>query len=59
VHLGYGAVLSLLKLPLQCAVVSLHSVVKQMSKCNTGKVCNWLIQFLLTMFRGHHLQHLL
>jgi hypothetical protein len=36
-------------LPLQCAVVSLYSVVKQRLKCNTGKVCNCLIQFLLTM----------
>jgi hypothetical protein len=39
VHLGYGT--------LQCAVVSLYSVVKQWLKCNTGKVCNCLIQFLL------------
>jgi transposase len=36
-------------LPLQCAVVSLYSVVKQRLKCNTGKVCNCLIQFLLTV----------
>jgi hypothetical protein len=35
------------------------SIVKQRLKCNTGKVCNCLIQFLLTMVRGHHLQHLL
>jgi hypothetical protein len=48
VHLGYGT-LSVLKLPLKCAVVSLHSFVKQRFKCNTGKVCNCLIQFLLTM----------
>jgi hypothetical protein len=39
-------------LPLKCAVVSLYSVVKQRLKCNTGKVCNRLIQFLLTMFRS-------
>jgi hypothetical protein len=32
-----------------CAVVSLYSVVKQRLKCNTGKVCNCLIQFLLTV----------
>jgi hypothetical protein len=49
-------------LPLKCAVVSLYSVVKQRLKCNTGKVCNCLIQFLLTMVlsveeRGHHFQH--
>jgi hypothetical protein len=34
---------------LKCAVVSLYSVVKQRLKRNTGKVCNCLIQFLLTM----------
>jgi hypothetical protein len=33
----------------KCAVVSLYSVVKQQLECNTGKVCNCLIQFLLTM----------
>jgi hypothetical protein len=51
VHLGYGTYiwLSVSKLPLKCTVVSLHSVVKQRLKCNTGKVCNCLIQFLLTM----------
>jgi hypothetical protein len=41
--------LSVLKLPLQCAVVWLYSVVKQRLKCNTGKVCNCLIQFLLNL----------
>jgi hypothetical protein len=51
--------LSVSKLPLQCAVVSLYSVVKQRSKCNTGKVCNCLIQFLLTMVREYHFQNLL
>jgi hypothetical protein len=44
--------LSVSKLPLQCAAVSLYSVVKQRLKCNTGKVCNCLIQFLLTMVRS-------
>jgi hypothetical protein len=41
VHLGYGTYiwLSVSKLPLKCAVVSLYSVVKQRLKCNTGKVC--------------------
>jgi hypothetical protein len=50
VHLGYGTniLLSVSKLPLKCAV-PLYSVVKQLLKCNTGKVCNCLIQFLLTM----------
>jgi hypothetical protein len=52
VHLGYGTYicLSVSKLPLKCAVVSLYSVVKQRLKCNTGKVCNYLIQFILTIF---------
>jgi hypothetical protein len=51
VHLGYVTLiwLSVSKLPLNCAVLSLYSVVKQRLKCNTGKVCNSLIQFLLTM----------
>jgi hypothetical protein len=49
VHLGYGTSfwLSVLKLPLKCAVLSLCSVVKQRLKCNTGKVCNCLIEILL------------
>jgi len=33
---------------LLCAI-SLYSVVKQRLKCDTGKVFNYLIQFLLTM----------
>jgi hypothetical protein len=51
VHLGYGMWIwsSVSKLLLKCAVVSLYSVVKQQLKCNTGKVCNCLIQFLLIM----------
>jgi hypothetical protein len=51
VYLGYGTYiwLSLSKLPLKFAVFSLYSVVKQQLKCNTSKVCNCLIQFLLTM----------
>src|SRR5215468_2344662 len=36
-------------MPLKCVIVSLYSVVKQRLKCNTGKVCNCLIQFLLAM----------
>jgi hypothetical protein len=36
-------------LPLNCAVVSMYSFLKQLLKCNTGKVCNCLIQFLLTI----------
>jgi hypothetical protein len=57
-HLGYVTWiwLSVSTLPLMCAVVSLYSVVKQQLKCNTGKVCNCLIQFLLTFT---HFQHLL
>jgi hypothetical protein len=52
VHLSCGTYLytwlSVPKLPLQCAVVSLYSVVKQRLQCNTGKVCDCLIQFLPT-----------
>jgi hypothetical protein len=33
---------------LEVCCFSLYSVVKQRLKCNTGKVCNCLIQFLLT-----------
>jgi hypothetical protein len=40
--------LSVSKLPLKCAVVSLYSVLKQRLKCDTGKVCNCLIQFFFT-----------
>jgi hypothetical protein len=41
--------LSVPKLPLQCAAVSLYSAVKQRLQCNTGKVWDCLIQFLLTV----------
>jgi hypothetical protein len=52
VHLVCGAFiwLSVSKLPLKCAVFSLYSVVKQRLKCNTGKVCNCLIQFYSLYF---------
>jgi hypothetical protein len=51
VHLGYSTQiwLSVSKLLLKRAVVSQSSVVKQQMKCNTGKVCNCLIQCLLTV----------
>jgi hypothetical protein len=51
VHSGYSPYiwLSVPKLPLQCAVVSLYSVVIQRLECNTGTVCDCLIQFLLTV----------
>jgi hypothetical protein len=61
VHLGYGTYenwLSISKLPLKCAVVSTYSVVKQRLKCNAGKVCNCLIQFLLTVVLSINFQHL-
>jgi hypothetical protein len=48
-RLRYVDLLSVSRLPLKCAVVSLYSIVKQRLKCNTSKVCNCLIQFLLTM----------
>jgi hypothetical protein len=38
-----------IKVAVECAAVSLYSVVIQRLKCNTGKVCNCLIQFLLTV----------
>jgi hypothetical protein len=61
VHLGYRTYIwfSVSKLTLKCAVVSLYLVVKQRLKCNTGKVSNCLIQFLLTMVRGYHIQNVL
>jgi hypothetical protein len=42
VHLVYSAKiwLSVAKLPLKCAVVSLYSVVKQRLRYNTGNVCD-------------------
>jgi hypothetical protein len=36
-------------MPLKRAGVSLYSAVKQRLKCITGRVCNCLIQFFLTM----------
>jgi hypothetical protein len=45
VHLGYG---TNVWLSVSKCDVSLCSVVKQRLKCNTGKVCKCLIQFLLT-----------
>jgi hypothetical protein len=61
VHLGYGTWiwLSVSKFLLKCAVVSLYSVIKQWLKCNTGKVCDCLIQFLLTMVHEKQIQHVL
>jgi hypothetical protein len=51
-HLGYSTCfwLSVSNLPLKCAVVSMYSVVNQRLKCYTVKVCNCLIQFLLTLW---------
>jgi hypothetical protein len=48
-RLRYVDWLSISQLPLKSVVVSPYSVVKQRLKCNTGKVCNSLIQFLLTV----------
>jgi hypothetical protein len=44
---------------LEYAAVSQYSVVKQRLKCNTGKVRNCLIQFLLTRVHEKQIQHLL
>jgi hypothetical protein len=38
-----------IEVAVEVCVISLYSVVKQRLKCNTGKVCNCLIQFLLTI----------
>jgi hypothetical protein len=46
-RLRYVDLVVISNLPLKCAVVSLYSVVKLRLKCNTGKVCNCLIQFNL------------
>jgi hypothetical protein len=46
-RLWYVDLVAVSKLPSKCAAVSLYSVVKQRLNCNTGKVCNCLIQFLL------------
>jgi hypothetical protein len=48
-----------IEVAVEVRVVSSYSVVKQRLKCNTGKVCNCLIQFLLTMVGVHRFQHLL
>jgi hypothetical protein len=46
-RLRYVDLVVSIEVTVKCAVVSLYSVVKQRLKCNTGKVCNCLIQFLL------------
>jgi hypothetical protein len=53
VHLDSGTEiwLSVLKLSLKCAVVSLYSVVKQRLMCNTGKVCNCFSSYLIWFFQ--------
>jgi hypothetical protein len=38
-----------IEVAVEVCLLSLYSVVKQRLKCNTGKVCNCLIQFLYTM----------
>jgi hypothetical protein len=43
----------------KCAVVSLYSVTKQRMKCNIGKVCTGLIQFLFTMVLSIFFQQLI
>jgi hypothetical protein len=55
VLLGYGSyiLLSISKLPLKCSVVSLYLLIQKRLRRNTCEVCNCLIQFLLTIVRGH------
>jgi hypothetical protein len=48
-RLRYVDLVVSIEVAVKCAVVSLYSVVKQRLKCNTGKLCNCLFQFLLTM----------
>jgi hypothetical protein len=63
VHLGYGTKiwLSVSKLPLKWAVVSLYSVVKQRLKCDTGKVFSSKIKRVQACSDacGHYFQQLL
>jgi hypothetical protein len=49
-RLRYVDLVSVSKLPLKGAVVSLYSVVKQRLKCNTGKVCIGLTLWRLTTY---------
>jgi hypothetical protein len=46
-RLWYVYLVVSIEVAVECAVVSLYSVVKQRFKCNTGKVCKCLIKFLL------------
>jgi hypothetical protein len=48
-RLQYVDLVVSIEVAVEVAVVSVYSVVKQWLKCNTVKVCNCLIQFLLTM----------
>jgi hypothetical protein len=48
-----------IEVAVECAVVPLYLVVKQRLKCNTGKVCNCLMQFSFTMVLSVDFQHLL
>jgi hypothetical protein len=54
VHLGYGTVRYVylvvsVEVAFEVCCCLMYSVVKQRLKCNTGKLCHCLIQFLLTM----------
>jgi hypothetical protein len=48
-RLRYADLVARIEVAVEVCCCSLYSVVKQRLKCNTGKVCNCLIQFLLTM----------
>jgi hypothetical protein len=49
--------MSVSKLLLKCAVVSLYSVVKQRFKCNAGEVGKLFNSVLLTKVRGNYFQN--
>jgi hypothetical protein len=57
--LRYVHLVASIEVAVKCAAVALYSAVKQQLKCNTGKVCDCLIQINSIDARGHHFQHLL
>jgi hypothetical protein len=52
-RLRYVDLVVSIEVVVEVCCVLLYSVVKQQLKCNTSKVCNCLIQFLLTMVLSH------
>jgi hypothetical protein len=56
VHLGYGYLDLVVSIEVAVEVCCLFHC--NQLKCNTGKVCNCLLQFLLTVVLSVDLQHL-